>query len=330
MRVNKIVDISISNFCNFSCNYCISNSIQKKIPTNKDGTARVFKDLRYNDRGFIDHSLIRKYGLIVRGERGSTYNYGILNADGSIDRTGDHVIENDFIDYNSLLSFLRNKLPDWVIQIGGGEPLLNPKIDDFLVDLAQTHKIILSTNASLLHTKHKILDIGDNLIYRIGFHPTQASIESYMLKFNMLKDLGKLFLVNFVLHPMYEKDGLGRAYVDVLKDNNIPHEVTRFYGKINEVSYPLPELSKMESELLSTHARPNYVTKHDENDPGNSMLSIYPDGNIYQCPKRMSWLGDIYGRQRYSKMNIKKTPLCFANSSCQSMISQDIAMKLFM
>lgn len=329
--MNNVVDVAISNFCNFGCSYCISGATRTKVPTNPDGTVRRFVDLRYNERGMVDHSRVRKYGLIVRGNPGDTYNYGILNADGTIDRSGDHVIENDYIDMDRLVAFLRNSLPNWVVQVGGGEPLHNPGIDDLLIELTKTHKVILSTNLSLINAHTRILDIpNDRLFYRVGFHPTQTTLDVYLRNISLLKSHGKQYIANFVLHPMYEIDGMGKAYVDFLRDNDITHEITRFKGEYKGINYPTTELNMMERELLSRHASDLTLYKMSPSTPGTSMLTIYPDGNIYQCPKKTVWLGDIYGRRSFSTYNRMPLPRCFGDQNkCQSAVSQAFACDTF-
>lgn len=321
-REHSVVEVSISNFCNFSCDYCISSATHKKVPTNPDGSARIFKDLRFNEKGMVDHRRIRKFGLIVRGKQGDTYNFGIEMPDGTIDRSGDHVIEHDFIDYGKLLNFLRTKLPGWVVQLGGGEPLHNPGIVDFLKNLTQTHKVILLTNLSLIKARKEILDIPDDMMfYRVGFHPEQYQVERYLENIDIIRKAGKKYIINYVLHPRHYENGMGKAYVDFLKDNSIEYEVTRFYGKWDGEDHPLPELSPMEKELLAPHSISNAYTT-DPNTPGTKYLSIYPDGNIYQCSKKTVCLGSIYGSFKpYHRMPMKS---CFSGGNkCQSVISQE-------
>lgn len=321
-RKNSVVEISLSNFCNFSCDYCISGSVHKKIPTNPDGSARIFKDLRYNDRGIVDYRRVQKFGLQIRGEKYSTFNFGIENPDGTIDKTGDHIIEHDFIDYKKLLVFLRTKLPGWVVQIGGGEPLHNPGIIEFLTELTKTHRVILLTNLSLIKARKEILSIpADRMIYRIGFHPEQYKIELYAENLEILKAAGKNYLINYVLHPRHAIDGMAKAYVDFMKDNGYHYEVTRFHGKWDGIEYPTLEFSQIEMELLSSHSISNTYTTNP-NTPGTQYLSIYPDGNIYQCSKKVVCLGSIYGS--FKAHHRSKMDNCFiGGNKCQSVISQE-------
>jgi hypothetical protein len=46
----KIADISILNLCNFSCEYCIANSVKEKPIVNENGYIKVL-DPRYDARG---------------------------------------------------------------------------------------------------------------------------------------------------------------------------------------------------------------------------------------------------------------------------------------
>ena len=321
-RLNAVVEVSVSNFCNFSCDYCISSATHKKVPTNKDGSARIFKDLRFNERGVVDYMRMKRLGLIVHGGLGNTFNFGIENPDGTIDRSGDHVIEHDFIDYGKLTKFLREQLPGWVVQLGGGEPLHNPGMSEFLFDITKTHRVILLTNLSLIKAKKEILDIpSDRMFYRIGFHPEQYKIELYAQNLNILKEHNKDYLVNYVLHPRHSVDGMAKAYTDFLKDNEYNYEVTRFYGRWGDIEYPTKELSPMEQELLSPHTISNNFTT-DPNIPGTKYLSIYPDGKIYQCSKKVVCLGSIY--DSFKPYHRQKMDACFVGGNkCQSVISQE-------
>lgn len=321
-RTHKVAEISVSNFCNFACDYCIANSSNKKIPTNPDGSARIFKDLRYNDRGIVDFRRIKKYGLVIRGGIGNTYNFGIIKSDDTIDRTGDHVLETDIIDYTRLLEFIRTKLGGWVIQVGGGEPLHNPQISDFLFELVKTNKIILMTNLSLIGSHRSILDIdSDSMYYRIGFHPEQYPISGYLRNINILKDADKRYIVNYVAHPRHIETGLAKAYVDVLIDNDINYEVTRFNGVWGGISYPTAEIGSHEAELLSPHSI-EYNVDLNPNIPGTSYISIYPDGNVYQCSTKTMCMGNIYRGVDWS--HHIPLPNCFGKTcKCQSVISQE-------
>lgn len=328
-RTRKVAEISISNFCNFACDYCISHATNRKIPTNSDGTARVFKDLRYNERGIVDYRRIKKYGLIIRGGIGDTYNFGILNSDDTIDRDGDHIIETDMIDFEKLLRFIRTYLDGWVIQIGGGEPLHNPMISDFLLELVKTHKIILMTNLSLLKSHQSILSIdSSDMYYRIGFHPEQYPISGYLRNINILKSLNKQYIVNLVMHPRYLSNGLARAYVDVLIDNDINYEVTRFKGTWGGISYPTKDIDPRELELLSPHSI-EYNVELNPNTPGTTYLSIYPDGNVYQCSTKTMCMGNIYRGVDWTHRIA--LPHCFGKTcTCQSVISQEHVMKTWL
>lgn len=321
-RIANVVEISLSNFCNFSCDYCISGSKKRKIPLNPDGSARVFDDLRYNHNGMVDHSRIRKYGLSVRWEYGDLRNYGKINVDGTVDRGGDFIIRNDFIDYSKLLNFLRNRLPNWVIHLTGGEPLHNPQIEDFLIDLTTTHKVILLTNSSLIRAKKRILEIPrEMLFYRIGFHPEQYNPELYYEMISYIRDAGKDYRVNYVLHPRHYIDGLAKAYVDFLKDNNFNYEVTRFEGEYGGIKYPTAELHPVELELVSPVWKENNYTT-DTNTPGKTYLFIAPDGAIYQCPKKTMRLGSIY--DKFIPTNRVEAKSCFSGGNkCQSVIMQE-------
>lgn len=321
-RTHKVAEISVSNFCNFACDYCISNSSNKKIPTHSDGSARIFKDLRYNERGIVDFRRIKKYGLVIRGGIGNTYNFGIINSDGTIDRDGDHVLETDIIDYSKLLNFIRTKLVGWVIQVGGGEPLHNPQITNFLFELVKTHRVILMTNLSLIGSHKSILDIdSDSMYYRIGFHPEQYPISGYLRNLNILRDAGKQYIVNYVLHPRHLNNGLAKAYVDVLRDNEINHEVTRFKGVWDGASYPTTKIDNRELELLSPHSI-EYNVELNPNTPGTSYISIYPDGNVYQCSTKTMCMGNIYRGVNW--MHHVPLPNCFGKiCTCQSVISQE-------
>jgi MoaA/NifB/PqqE/SkfB family radical SAM enzyme len=315
-RKHNVVEVSLSNVCNFGCDYCISESPKFDIKTNPDGSTKIYTDLRYNEKGVMDLQRARKYGLSMGTMSPEEHNKLLREHDLGHMR-------DDFMDQSLLIKFIREKLPNWIVQVTGGEPLLIPKANEFLKELSKTHKIILLSNISLLSKNMDILDIpSDRMFYRVGFHPERCPVEVYSKNLNILRDHGKSFAVNYVLHPRHQTNGMSRAYVDFLIDTNTPYEITRFSGKWGGVTYPTKELSMQETELLSSHSKSNNFST-DPSIPGNSYMSIFPNGDIYQCSTKVKKLGNIY---QDIFMPQWKVPLnaCFSNgNACPSVIAQE-------
>src|ERR1035437_9635269 len=105
----KIFEVSLTNYCNFACSYCISD--------NTRGDDKFSKPLKLNNDGSL-----------------KIHPDGMLQDD--YDRLKDSAHDSgDWLNLNQLLSFIRDKLDSsWCINLTGGEPLYYPKIDTFLIE----------------------------------------------------------------------------------------------------------------------------------------------------------------------------------------------------
>lgn len=315
-RKYSVAEVSLSNVCNFSCDYCISKSPNYKITKNLDGSVKIYTDPRINKNGVVDLQLARKYGLSMGMM--SPADHDRMLSENNLGHSRD-----DFIDFDALIRFARTKLIGWVIQITGGEPLMVPQVTDFLIELSKSHRILLLTNLSKLSKNLNILEIpSERIFFRVGFHPERYPVDRYLDNFRLLDEANIPYIVNYVLHPRHIENTMGKAYIDFLRDNNIPFEVTRFYGYWGGVKYPLVELGSIERELVSPHNIENNYTR-DIDTPGTTYIAIQPNGKIYQCSASGRYLGSIYhGNLLFG--NRISLPSCFSKmNKCPSVVAQE-------
>ncbi len=218
----KCVDIILHDYCNFSCSYCISGSQHRPgdpIHVDDEGNLKIVKDLRLNHNGTKSRPSAKSNNIPFKEPDFLKW----LKDNGHL--------RHKFLDLDILTKYIREQLPDWTLCISGGEPLLHPKIDEFLTEITKTNKVILLTNASKLMKFPKLLDIApDRIFYRIGYHPEFRSIPAFLKIMEYVKSNDMNYVVNYVLHPEYASNGLHKAHIDLLVDNDIEREVTRFEG----------------------------------------------------------------------------------------------------
>lgn len=312
----KIADISLLNFCNFSCNYCIANSVKEKPIVDENGYIKIL-DPRYDGRG--NKTLLNAKRNNVPFENESFNKWA---ASHNVHPRG------HFLDLNALKNFCITHLNGWLLTLSGGEPLLYPKIEEFLKDITTTHNVVVLTNASLIHGKKELFDIPkEKIFYRVGFHPEQRTIDSFTHAVDLLKDNDTNYIVNYILHPQHIKDGTYQNYIDILKFNDYPYEITRYEGIWEKERYSchLP-MKDWEMDIIGDYSK--YVELIPSTAPGSQFLAITAGGDVYECHNRVHKMGSVYGNWLNNKPI--NSPSCFTNRNvCPSIkANYDIYQKL--
>lgn len=314
MNQIKIADISITNFCNFSCDYCIAKSINGPLYLNKDGSIKVI-DPRYNRLGYKTPFEAKRNHVPFENEAFNKTIEGIAHPRGH------------FLDLNALTKFSKKHLKDWMISISGGEPLYYPKIDDFLLEMTQHNKMVLLTNLSLIKGHMKLLDIPkDRLFFRVGFHPEQRTLNSFKHVVDILKEHNCSYIVNYILHPNHIETGKYQEYIDFLNNNNYLYEITRYEGSYKGESYSchLP-LRDWEQDIIGSFDK--YITNIKSDTPGSKFILIQSDGEIFECVNKTARLGNVYE----NKLHLRgiNRPQCFQKTNmCPSIkANYDISTK---
>jgi organic radical activating enzyme len=298
----KVVDIILLSNCNFSCDYCISGSNKWDYPITLDdnGDIKYIEDLRLVN-GIKNLQAARDNGLSMADS---------IYLD-QVKHTGN--FKHQFLDLSALTNYIRDNLDGWTLAISGGEPLLYPKLDIFLKEITNTNRVILLTNLSLIKSNMSILDIADDrLFYRIGYHPENRSIEHFLSCIDIIKQHNKKYVVNYVLHPSYVDNNLYKAHIDVLIDNNINYEITRFEGIYNDERYNAKDpIRDWERSILDNDY---FNLKYDiEGIAGKSYLAILADGDVWECHNYQHRLGNVY------KNTLDLSPVVYENCiSCET------------
>jgi organic radical activating enzyme len=182
-------------------------------------------------------------------------------------------ISSPVIDYEALISFTRKHLDGWILQITGGEPLTLPGIEYLLSELAQTNKLVLCTNGSMLPRKPKLLKLPkDKVFFRVSVHPEQRKVSNLFKDVQGVVDSGHGILLNYMVHPRHITSNMYDETAKALQESRIPFELTPFEGIFEGQGYKLFDKIywyKCEPRLIATEPL--------------QMLTIRPNGLVFKC-----------------------------------------------
>jgi len=227
---------------------------------------------------------------------------------------------HQFLDLDILYDYIRTHLSDWTIALSGGEPLLYPKIDEFITKLVKTNKVILLTNLSLIKNHMELIDLP-NLFFRVGYHPQERSSRHFTSVVDILKFNHVPYIVNYVLHPSHVESGEYLDHIKVLDDNDFEYEITRFEGTWKGEEYDKHhDLKEWEKEILSSHIMSPINVSADE--PGQTYLAIKAEGTVFECHDYRVNMGNVYDNT-LNLEPISKEGCIGCDNKCPSMVSQE-------
>lgn len=191
-------------------------------------------------------------------------------------------VSSPVLDFAPLVSFIRTHLPDYILQLTGGEPLTIAGIEYLANDLSNTHTIIINTNGTLLPNKYNRLDPRIKL--RISLHPEQRPLETFSKYLDGITP--DRVLINYVLHPRHIKNDKYITYLQWLDSCGFPYEVTPFEGMYLGKGY------RLYHEIYNGIRTPP-VTMIKE----FQIVVIQPNGKVYPCHGELDHdkpIGDVY------------------------------------
>ena len=326
----NIFEVCITNYCNFKCSYCISDptrgcdKFSEPLKLNSEGELKLHnKDLTE------DEKKKRKIILQTQGQVAldkyvqSEHDKWFATKDEKHDYT-------DWLNFDSLISFIKTNLDDsWLINLTGGEPLYYPKVEKLILELVKTHKVLLTTNLSLIRSKSELLSVPrDRLFFRVGYHPEFRSLDAFKLSMDYVIENNFKYIVNYVAHPSYYEDNSPKLkeHLKLLKDNKYLFEVTPFEGKWNDRQYPtsLSKRSEIENKLFSI----NMKYESNEYPMGTNFMICEPNGDIYECQGRSKQLGNVY-ENRVSFERVSHS-MCHFSKGCPTLKSANMYLKVFL
>lgn len=325
----NIFEVCLTNYCNFKCTYCISDhtrgcdKFSQPLKLNEDGTLKLHSPGLTNEEIKKRDNILKKEGQLALDEY-------VKSEQEKWEATKEEKHDyGDWLDTESLLKFIRSNLDDtWLINLTGGEPLYYPKIEDFILELTKTHKVLLTTNLSLVRSKPKLLEISRNsLFFRVGYHPEFRNVDTFVECMKYLVDNNFKYLINYVAHPeYYEESEKYKEHLRLLKDNKFTYEVTPFEGKWNNTSYPrtVGNRTELEKKMFNINQRFEAI----ESKMGTNFLICEPSGKIYECQGRQEQLGDVYS----GELSFKKIyhSMCFMTKGCPTLKSANMYLKVFL
>jgi MoaA/NifB/PqqE/SkfB family radical SAM enzyme len=169
---------------------------------------------------------------------------------------------------------------DTIVSFAGGEPLLYPGLKHCLMSMAEYRKVVV-TNAMLLPCfLEKIFPrmFEYNVRVKASFHPSMTRWEDFRKRLSLIPPTHGL--VNLVLYPQFLLTGIHEEYIANIRESGYAWNVNAFKGK-----WEGEEWSKDREEVKGI------ITWDTPHKPFR-LLTIEPNGNIYQCYKHK--LGNIY------------------------------------
>lgn len=325
----KVFEVCLTNYCNFKCEYCISDKTR--------GMDKFSEPIKLDDEGNLllhdkelSHEEIKKRELILQTDGQDALDEYVKNEHDKWMSTR-HLKHDytDWLNFESLISFIRNNLSEeWLINLTGGEPLYYPKIQNLISELVKTHKILITTNASLVRNIPELLEIAkDRLYFRIGYHPEYRNLDTFKKCIDYLIENKFNYIINYVVHPSYYENE-STKYEDHIKfliDNQFQYELTPFEGKYNDKAYPSMRHNRSSQEEILFGPTDKYKQVHSP--MGTAFLMCEPNGKIYECQGRGSELGDVYSNE-VNLIKIQHSP-CFSFKGCYTARSANTYLDVF-
>ena len=325
----KVFEVCLTNYCNFKCDYCISDKTR--------GLDKFSEPLKLDENGYLllhdkDLSADEKNKRAkMLEDHGQAYLDAYVQSEHDNWMTNRHLKHDytDWLNFDHLISFVRENLHDnWIINLTGGEPLYYPKIEYLIGKLVETNIVLITTNASLIRSKPELLKMPRNkLFFRIGYHPEFRNLDTFKKCMEYVIDHNFQYVINYVAHPKYYENESNeyKKHLDLLIDNQYQYEITPFEGKYNGRSYPSGRYgrSAIEEELFGS------TDKHRQihSPMGTSFLMCEPNGEIFECQGKNELLGDVYE----NRINFKKVQhsLCFSYKGCHTSKSANTYLTTF-
>lgn len=312
----KVFEVCLTNYCNFKCEYCISDSSR--------GSSKFSEPLKLDENGDL---LIHANELSIEEKNKRSQmliDHGQEYLDEYVQSEHDKWIERrhlkheygDWLNFDKLISFVKTNLyNNWLINLTGGEPLYYPKVEQLISKLTETNIVLVTTNASFIRNKPDLLKISrDRLYFRVGYHPEYRNLETFKKCMDYMIDHDFKYIINYVAHPKYYIDGCEdyKKHLDFLADNQYEYEITPFEGKFNGRSYP--SLRGGRSEIETKLFGPTDKYKQIHSPMGTSFLMCEPSGTIYECQGKGHVLGNVYDNNvSFEKI---QHSTCFSYKGC--------------
>lgn len=159
MKQRTHITVSIWNYCNNSCEYCVSES--NKPEWKYKGNFETFSP---SDKDLNDIQLRIKYGKDYYKELCPDFNR--------------YLNKKDVLDFRFLLAWLKKHKPNAIVYLSGGEPLLRPDIvkgTKMLIDAG--FDVVMMTNGMLIPKRKELLELP--LTWVIAHHP-QNPIDKWL------------------------------------------------------------------------------------------------------------------------------------------------------
>lgn len=325
----KVFEVCLTNYCNFKCDYCISDKTRGFDKFSEPLKLDSNGSLLLHDKELSAEEVAKRAKML--SDKGVEYLELYVKAEHEKWVASSHLKHDytDWLNFDKLLDFIRTNLSDnWIINLTGGEPLYYPKVEDLITRIAETNIVLITTNASLIKSKAALLNIPrDKLFFRIGYHPEFRNLETFKKNMEYIIANNFQYVINYVAHPKYyeNESNTYSEHINFLIDNEYQFEITPFEGKYEGKSYP--KLRGKRNEIEEYLFGPSDKYRQIHSPMGVSFLMCEPNGKVFECQGKGELLGDVYE----NTLNLKKiqhSP-CFSYKGCYTARSANTYLETF-
>jgi hypothetical protein len=191
------------------------------------------------------------------------------------------------LDMNATHSFLKEhfKSENWCVEISGGEPLFVPGLEHFVRLLKRLHiPVVILTNGTNMRWKGPYIPRGTRLL--MTWHIEQCSFDEFRRSVSRARDFGHRVFARTVLTPEQVLDGWGVDAKKNLETLRVPYDIQgaiKVSDGRNGARMDFHDRLYMGIEDTPQTAQDDFI-----------VLSIRPDGSVWQCHGELGKIGDVY------------------------------------
>lgn len=182
MKTPTTITVITWNYCQNSCEYCVSHSNNSEWKLK--GKKEVWKPVGEEHLNF--YQLADKYGIDFH--------------DRMCPEPDRYLKAKDVLEYKYAIDWIKKYRPGAHVHISGGEPLLRPDIEDMAEAFSKEFETTIVTNGQLISKRPRLLELP--IKWLVTWHREQCSLVEFVSQINLIKD--KRHLINTIVDTEFE------------------------------------------------------------------------------------------------------------------------------